>query len=130
MAKLKLNKKLCKAICDDIRIGLTIESACNIHGISDVTYYRWLKRADDPQETNTMFKYFKRETEKAVADSEKNLLDKIYQDDSWQSSAWILERRFRDKYVKPKQVELSADVKADVNVKDIFTEEVLEDETE
>ena len=72
-----------KKILDVLRSGSTVEAACAFARIHRDTWYAWMKK--DPQ--------LKSDYEEAVAASEVSLVLHIKKDPSWQSKAWLLERR-------------------------------------
>ena len=74
----------------------TVEAACSWAGIALRTWYLWV--AKDPA--------LKAEYEAAIAQSEISAVAAIVKDKSWQSKAWLLERRFRDRWAQKQQVEI------------------------
>ena len=72
-----------KKILDVLRSGSTVEAACAFARIHRDTWYAWMKK--DPK--------LKSDYEEAVAASEVSLVLHIKKDPSWQSKAWLLERR-------------------------------------
>jgi transposase len=81
-----------KRILDALRAGNYVEAACAYGGISIETYSQWRKK----------FPEFLEATQKAIAESEVALVATIRKDESWQSKAWLLERRFNDRWGKQK----------------------------
>lgn len=75
-------------ICDALKLGVTCEAAANYAGCSRDTYYRW--RKDDPD--------FAAAADLAMSASEVQLIMDIRSDGSWQSKAWLLERRWPERY--------------------------------
>ncbi len=109
----KLTPERTDEIAKNIRAGLPFETAAIRAGITEKTFYNWRNRGEEKEaeiiilekagkgsrskEKNIYFQFLQ-VIKKAEADSEAVLLLKIQNDTSWQSSAWILERRFRDRY--------------------------------
>lgn len=62
----------------------TVAAACAWAGVSEASFYEWLKNDES----------LKIEYQAAVAQSEIALVAEIKKDKSWQSKAWLLERRF------------------------------------
>ncbi len=59
-------------------------------GVSESSYYSWLNKYPE----------FSEAIKKATIQFKRVHLSKIAADESWQASAWILERRFPDEYGK------------------------------
>ena len=66
--------------------------ACAAAGVSESVYYLWLK---DPDKLE-----FLEAIKEAEAKAEMDAVSKIMNDDSWQSKAWYLERKFKDLWAK------------------------------
>ena len=94
-------KESSEAICRTITAGNTHKVACAVAGIHVSTFYRWME--DDSE--------FSDAVKKAQAESERYHVSKINKDGSWQSSAWMLERRNHDEWGKKDQLKLSGDQK-------------------
>lgn len=71
-----------------IKTGATVEAACSLARIARQTFYNWLKK-------DTVLKA---DYEEALAHSEIFLVSEIRKDPSWQSKAWLLERRFPERW--------------------------------
>jgi len=105
MAVKKLSRSLITKLSKVIRKGATIDAACKASNINKSTYFRWMKDAENID--NKMAILFKGTVDKALAEYEMELLDniKIHSAKSWQAGAWILERRFRNKYGKEADIQ-------------------------
>ena len=103
----KCTKPVIEAICLALQDGLPFESACECGGISKQTGYDWLKRGESGEDP---FLTFSDAVKKAQAIGEYALV-RIVQNasfKSWQAAAWLLERRFPDRWGrKPATVELN-----------------------
>lgn len=77
------------------RKGLTRKVAARVAGISPTTLYKYLR--EDAE--------FAQRVKSAQADGEESLVDLIREHaaDTWQAAAWLLERRYPDRYGPPKQ---------------------------
>ena len=103
-----LNEKLIKDVCDKLKEGVPILTTCRAAGISESTYYDWIKRGQGLHQERSqeeIYVKFVEEVEKAVADSEINLLNRIMKEKSWQAKTWILERRFPKSWSKQSALE-------------------------
>lgn len=99
----KLTNELIENFCDLIIEGLTLERAARLSGISATTIYRWLamgKKEDSEQ----IYKELVERVQEATECSEFELLQamRIAGSDTrnWRAQAWLLERRFPEKYGK------------------------------
>jgi hypothetical protein len=103
-----LNEKLIKDICGYLKEGVPILTSCQAVGISESIYYDWIKRGQGLHTERTQEEIhvkFVEEVEKAVAASEVNLLRDIIKDKSWHAKAWVLERRFPERWSKKSALE-------------------------
>lgn len=81
------------AILRTVRLGIWPDRAALIHGVNAATMRSHRKRHPD----------FATALEKAEADAEGMLHSKMirHMDKQWTAVAWMLERRFKDRYAKP-----------------------------
>ena len=84
-------------ICTYLRKGCTIEASCQAANIGRATYYRWLEEIPE-------FKEFVNATE---SDVEATLLDTIREFGDWRAAAWILERRYPQRWGVKRELEVS-----------------------
>lgn len=101
--KTKLEDDIQQRLILAIERGLSIEDACEYAGITKKTYYNWLNKditqiKDD--EERKKFLHFLHNIKKAQSECQMYCLDFIMKDKSWQSKAWLLERRFPDRWAK------------------------------
>ena len=112
MAKSKLTPQLQAEFCKALENGASILGACGHVGITEPTYYNWIKRANEAK-TKTKYVKFKEcvETakEKALFNFEQVIVSASME--HWQAAAWMLERRYPNMYGKRDKIE------ADVNHK-------------
>ncbi len=90
-------------LLDAITKGLTINDACEYAGISEQTYYNWLNKEVSSiknEEDKKKYLEFLESLKKAQSECQMYCLDFIMKDKSWQSKAWVLERRFPDRWAK------------------------------
>ena len=83
--------------------GLTDTSACALCGIDASTYYRWMR--EGKKDSDGLLYHFYQAIKKANAERERSWVKHISDDPSWQSKAWLLERRFHDEWGKKKDLE-------------------------
>ena len=86
-----------------VRKGLTIDDACVYAGVSEKTYYNWLNKdvsTINDEVEQKKFIQFLQSLKKAQSECQMYCLDFLMKDKSWQSKAWVLERRFPDRWAK------------------------------
>ena len=91
----KYTPEIVKEICKYISEGLTQKDAAILADISDDTFHRWLKDADKTE--------FSEGIKKAKVKNKAHHINKISNDKSWQSSAWYLERIYKDEFAIKKE---------------------------
>jgi len=91
--KTKLDKMMKKVICEYLEAGVTVVGICGLAGIGETTYYKWLEWGEG-KEKSDIYREFREAIKKAEGKFETRLVKKIELDTSWQSNAWLLERRF------------------------------------
>ena len=77
-----------------LKLGLTIELAANYAGVGKSTVYRWLSRGDEEDGQYREFRDAVKEAEGICAAQCMARILKAAEGGSWQSAAWIMERRF------------------------------------
>ena len=114
--KLTLNDELIDNLCKCIGNGLSNKDACAMCGITEDTFYKWLREAE-----NTKSKINHRDIKIKLAESLKKAesqfkayhLDNITKSSKgdWKASAWILERKYPKEFARIDRnaVVLSAD---------------------
>lgn len=95
--KSKYSETLQQQICAYIASGATNEDACRLVGIAESSFYGWIKRYPE----------FSQSIKRATVQFKRTHLSKIASDESWQASAWLLERRFPDEYGRRAPVEVT-----------------------
>jgi transposase-like protein len=87
----KYNPERVKAITDALRLGVTVEDACEYADISAETFYKWLREKTD----------FAEAVKKAFASATLALVGRIRKEadeGTWQAAAWLLERRHPERW--------------------------------
>lgn len=88
-----------------MRAGATMEVAAEAAGVSRGTLYRWLKKGERAR-PGSRPRELRERVEKARAESETVLVARIAAaagKGSWQAAAWLLERRFPERWMKPSE---------------------------
>ncbi|MCP4652822.1 MAG: hypothetical protein GY858_05505 [Candidatus Omnitrophica bacterium] len=102
-AKGKYTPELASQIVKLIEDGNFAKVAHKAVGISNDTFYAWIKNKAE----------FSENIKKAKAKRISTLIDSIKQDKSWQSKAWMLERLRRKQYHLPTRSELEWEKRLD-----------------
>ena len=101
--KTKLEDDIQQRLVTAIERGLSIEDACVYAGITKKTYYNWINKNTDEikdEAERKKFLQFLQSLKKAQSECQMYCLDFLMKDKSWQSKAWVLERRFPDRWAK------------------------------
>lgn len=136
---LKLDDKLHNKIIQYISEGHYFEQAAAMAGITRQTYYNWIRRGENLQEEyeetgkvgneeEERLRHFFLEAQKAIATAEDVWIRHIKDARHWTAKAWLLERRFPDRWGlkerteitgpegKPLQIETSSILKPEVQI--------------
>jgi transposase len=91
----KLNAETQKRFIDGLRLGLTYKLAASYAGIEESTLYLWLQKGR--QQDGTIYSEFLdavKAAEGLCAAQHMGRIMKAAEAGHWQSSAWVMERRF------------------------------------
>ena len=94
--KSKLTPELIEKISTEIENGSYQKVAARKCGVGESTFYAWMEKAEGG--VGGQFKELLESVKKASADAESRAIQTILADDSWQSKAWYLERRFPERW--------------------------------
>ena len=105
----KLTKELCDEICELVAKGNYIERVCNAVGITSSTYNMWKKRGKKGEEPYASF--YERVTQSEAKGEIKHfgIIDDLAESGNWLCSAWILERKYPQRYGKRENLNLNTD---------------------
>ena len=112
MAKIKLTEELINDFCAAISMGLSINAACDYCMISEVSYYSYIKKAEEQIEkgiTDSIYVNFFNRVKKAKTSFKIFHMAKIREaaeSGSWQASAWSLERCYPNEFGKFAQIDV------------------------
>ena len=124
---MKLTSSVIDALAEAMKHGAAIDVACNIAGVHRSTFFRWQAQAEqiykDVAEGKVQRSKLKSREKnllkfletilKTTADYELELLKEIRDKvKGWQALAWILERRFRERYARRVMLDTEAFLKA------------------
>ncbi|MFC1639820.1 hypothetical protein ACFL3B_03540, partial [Gemmatimonadota bacterium] len=104
----KLTPELAETIVEAIRGGNYAQVAAATAGISEMTFYSWLKRGTD--EPDSIYGEFAEAVLTASGEAEQEKLDRLRRevqadDGDWKAAAWWLERRFPKRWGKQQRLE-------------------------
>lgn len=98
--KTKLNQKLINDAARLLKGGNYIDTVCEFLGIGTSTWFRWMREGEESK--SGLKRQFWEAVKKAEAEAEIRLvtdLQKIASEDQkWQAIAWMLERKYPDKW--------------------------------
>lgn len=94
--KSRLTPELAERIANLISTGNFTVVVCGLVGISESTFYRWMARGE--KATRGVYREFWEQVKKAEAAREAKWVKDIDGDPSWQSKAWLLERRYPERW--------------------------------
>lgn len=109
----KLTEERHDAIVEAIREGNFAQVAAASNGITEQTYYNWLKRgqtdlaSEDVDTQQSIYAQFFEAVKAAEAEAEARMVHLLQREDKWQRRAWWLERRFPKRWGQKQSVELS-----------------------
>lgn len=90
-----------------IGAGAPAVTACAIAGIVPSLYYLWLQKAE--QGAGEPYQSFSDSVKRMNAERELSWIRDIERATAWQSKAWLLERRFPERWAKQERVEARVD---------------------
>ena len=97
----KLNKVLIEEICDLIAEGYPFAEAARMRRISESSFFSWMAMGRK-ENAEPIYKELVAKVEEASEFSESELIQAMrssaIRDRNWRSAAWMLERRFPEKY--------------------------------
>ena len=101
------SQKVRETLLENLRMGMTIEAAHTLAGVSETTYYRWIEEDEKWAE----------EVAAANCYGEAVMLTKLdrcaEERSDWRAYAWRLSRRFPKSYGDLKQVDLNVTKQSD-----------------
>lgn len=111
MAKIKLTPELQDGICNDIKKGVPIIHAAVANGISQSTFYEYYNKGKEAK--SGKFHDFYVKVEEAKSEAIALRAKQIYKAgfETWQASAWWLERVCPEYFGKKDHIELKAESK-------------------
>jgi hypothetical protein len=113
----KLTEKTKEKLLFAIQEGLRYCDCCVLAGITFSTFRNWMIKGEEQAEKGEgdEFLDFFESVKRAEIEAELKLLKKIKGDPSWQPAAWILERRYPDRYGRRER--LDVDINTPVTIK-------------
>jgi hypothetical protein len=113
--KTVLTEEVSEKILGSIRLGVPIKDAMKIQGLSENTYFKWMKRGADeldrlerdpkaiPNPSEVEFLQFLQSVERAKSEAaglHVGVVANAAKNGDWRASAWWLERQRRDEFGK------------------------------
>ena len=103
----KCTPEVTTVVADAVRQGMYAESAAQLAGIGERTYYTWMQRGEQGEDP---FQQFRHAVKKAEAEAEAEAVSVVRgaaDRGTWQAAAWYLERKFPSKWGRRQHVEHS-----------------------
>jgi hypothetical protein len=127
LAELKLNKELIDKAHRLISEGHYAVVVCTYLGIDESTFYKWINKAKQDIEANkkSIYVEFFQSINEAEAKAEMRHLQNIAKaatDGTWQASAWLLERKHKNRWSQKQDITLSGNPDAPLEIKTQWTE--------
>ena len=113
--KTKLTPELQEEITKRIKAGNYIQVACEAIGISHTTYFNWIKKGE---EGKSPYVEFLKAIKKAEAEAHVNCVAIIasHATEQWQAAAWLLERKYPDKWGRRDKLDIKGEIIAERKV--------------
>lgn len=119
--KTKLTKKTFEKIIKELEKGKTIKATCGNVGITESTYYNWIKQGEESTK-NDLYCKLANQASIAIKKGQSKYQDVIYENAiekrNWTCAAWYLERTDPKNFAKRDyhSVDMEAEVKSEVTV--------------
>lgn len=127
--KSKLTPETKEKIGNNIKLGMPIKYAAQAAGISEVTFYNWIKWGEAQSKgIHREFVEYIKDCEAVSMQLHLKLITTAAKKGSWQASAWILERRFANEFGRKDKLELDANMKhsGGLNLHALSDEDLME----
>ncbi len=110
----KLTPEVQQTICDALERGEVHVHAAEHGGISEATYYNWIRKGE---EGDKEYVEFLLATMRAEAEGRKEIFKKIRcaTETDWRAAAFLLERRYPQHYGKAARVDLTVGGKVEID---------------
>jgi transposase len=89
-----------RTIIESIRAGAYLSTACQIAGVTERTFYNWIKRGQQEGAKNKEYKLFFQSVTRVIAETEGEAVGQILRAGKmdWRAVAWFLSRRHRKRW--------------------------------
>ena len=105
----KLTKELCDEICKYIEMGNYITRCCEAVGITPTTYNSWKKKGAKGIEPYATFLERVTKVEAKAEIVHTGIIHDVAETGNWLASAWLLERKYPNRFGKREQMALNTD---------------------
>jgi len=104
--KPKISSELIDRICGYVANGAFFRGALALCGVGSSTAYDWLKKGREEKRQGTLYAEFVQAKAIAEARFEQFHIQNInvQSKNSWQASAWMLERKFPERYGRNRRI--------------------------
>ena len=108
----KLNEELIQKFEALLSAGNYQVTACHALGVSQSTFHQWMKKGEEAGDG--LYLQFQQAVKRAEHIAEAKWMRDISQDPSWQSKAWLMERRFPERWGRKDNLALNHSGNIDV----------------
>jgi transposase len=123
MRNIKLNNEMIAKASEFVSQGHYANVVCEYLGISEPTYYSYIKKAkeDQAEGRDSIFLKFFKSIKEAEAKAEMRHLQNILktaQEGAWQASAWYLERKHKQRWSLKQEIQMQGEQIVKVRIAD------------
>ena len=111
-----LDEDLTDRLLEAIRLGMYTEHACAYAGINSSTFRLWRKKAEEGVEPYKSFWLQVNQAEGTAIIRRMARIEQAGKDGHWQADAWVLERKYPDKFGRKEKLQLQGDPNAPVEI--------------
>lgn len=96
---MKYGPQAIEEMCSHVMSGLSNRDAALLIGINEDTFYEWIKKPEVSEKLKRAQAKFKEEHLKIIIANSKKMGP-----NNWQSSGWLLERKFKDEFGQRQEI--------------------------
>ena len=104
-----LNEQMIKQAGAMVAEGMTDRAVQDMIGISHDTWYKWMNRGEDEEETEPLYSEFAETIKKAKSRLQYDCIHAIKEASrrEWQAAAWLLERKWSEDFGKKDRIDMN-----------------------
>lgn len=127
--KTKLTEKMIEEIAKHIELGMINKDVAQLVGISETTFYNWMKEGENSKDNNIFRKFYLKVKEAEAKAIKRNLaiIQRAANEGNWQAAAWFLERKRPEDWGRKERVNINTDDGITIKVEKVEGREEKED---